>query len=127
MHGECISRASRSTSTTWNTTAIPRRRDLWDVIKSWKADKFDADYLMGLYQKAGAKYYVAMGCHHDNFDMWNSKYQPRWNAANSGPKKDILGSFGKAARQRGMRCRAALPKLPRMSFFGPLLAAFQRG
>ena len=55
-------------------------------------------------QESGAKYYVAMGCHHDNFDMWNSKYQPRWNAANSGPKKDILGSFGRAARQQ----RAAL-------------------
>jgi alpha-L-fucosidase len=81
----------------------PSKTGFVDVIKSWKADKFDADYLMGLYQKAGAKYYVAMGCHHDNFDMWNSKYQPRWNAANSGPKKDILGSFGKAARQRGMR------------------------
>ena len=81
----------------------PSKTGFVDVIKSWKADKFDADYLMGLYKKAGAKYYVAMGCHHDNFDMWNSKYQPHWNAANSGPKKDILGSFGKAARQQGLR------------------------
>jgi alpha-L-fucosidase len=81
----------------------PSKTGFVDVIKSWKADKFDADYLMGLYQKAGAKYYVAMGCHHDNFDMWNSKFQPRWNAANSGPKKDILGSFGKSARQHGLR------------------------
>jgi alpha-L-fucosidase len=81
----------------------PSKTGFVDVIKSWKADKFDADYLMTLYQKAGAKYYVAMGCHHDNFDMWNSKVQPRWNAANSGPKKDILGSFAKAARQHDMR------------------------
>ncbi len=81
----------------------PSKTGFVDVIKSWKADKFDADYLIGLYKKAGAKYYVAMGCHHDNFDMWNSKYQPVWNAANSGPKKDILGSFAIAARKQGLR------------------------
>jgi alpha-L-fucosidase len=33
----------------------PSKTGFVDVIKSWKADKFDADYLMGLYQKAGAK------------------------------------------------------------------------
>ncbi len=81
----------------------PSKTGFVDVIKSWKADRFDADHLMSLYKKAGAKYYVAMGCHHDNFDMWNSKFQPRWNAANSGPRKDILGSFGNAARQQGLR------------------------
>jgi len=81
----------------------PSKTGFVDVIKSWKADQFDADRLMNLYKKAGAKYFVAMGCHHDNFDMWNSKFQPRWNAANCGPKKDILGSFGKAARQQGLR------------------------
>src|ERR1035437_294430 len=81
----------------------PSKTGFVDVIKSWKADKFDADYLMGLYKKAGAKYYVAMGCHHDNFDMWNSKYQPRWNAVASGPKRDILGAFAVAARRHEMR------------------------
>ena len=29
---------------------------------------------MSLYKKAGAKYFVSMGVHHDNFDLWNSKY-----------------------------------------------------
>ena len=29
---------------------------------------------MGLYKKAGAKYFFSMGVHHDNFDLWNSKY-----------------------------------------------------
>ena len=81
----------------------PSKTGFADVIKSWKADKFDADYLMGLYKKAGAKYYMSMGVHHDNFDLWNSKYQPRWNAAVSGPKKDIVGLFKKAADQQGLR------------------------
>jgi len=44
-----------------------------------------------------------MGVHHDNFDLWNSKYQPRWNAVASGPKKDIVGLFRKAALKQGMK------------------------
>jgi len=42
--------------------------------------------LVGLYKKAGAKYFVSMGVHHDNFDLWNSKHT-RWNAVNMGPRK----------------------------------------
>src|SRR5271157_3360089 len=38
----------------------PSKTGFADVIKSWKADKFDADYLIGLYKKAGAKYFVSM-------------------------------------------------------------------
>jgi alpha-L-fucosidase len=44
-----------------------------------------------------------MGVHHDNFDMWNSKYQKRWNAVNAGPHKDIVGMWAAAARRRGLR------------------------
>mgnify|MGYP001793627799 CR=1 FL=1 len=44
-----------------------------------------------------------MGVHHDNFDLWNSKYQPKWNAAQLGPKKDIVGRFRDATRREGLR------------------------
>jgi len=62
-----------------------------DLIHLYTADKWDPDHLMGLYQKAGAKYFFSMGVHHDNYDLWNSKYQPRWNAVSSGPRKDVVG------------------------------------
>jgi hypothetical protein len=55
-----------------------------------------------LYKKAGAKYFFSMGVHHDNFDLWNSKYT-RWNAVNMGPKKDIVGLWQKAARNNGLK------------------------
>ena len=42
-----------------------------------------------------------MGNHHDNFDMWDSKYQP-WNSVAVGPKKDIIGGWAKAARAQGL-------------------------
>jgi alpha-L-fucosidase len=73
-----------------------------DIIPAWKAEKFDPDYLMGLYKKAGAKYFVSMGVHHDNFDLWDSKLN-QWNAAKMGPKKDIVGLFRKAALKEGLR------------------------
>ena len=53
------------------------------MIPTWKGDKFDPDHLVSLYKKAGAKYFVSMGVHHDNFDLWNSKYTC-WNAVNMG-------------------------------------------
>jgi alpha-L-fucosidase len=74
-----------------------------DVIPTWKAEKFDPDHLLELYKKAGAKYFCSMAVHHDGFDLWNSKYQPRWNSIAVGPKRDIVGAFKKAAVKQGLR------------------------
>ena len=81
----------------------PSKFGFKDVVPTFKAESWDPEHLMDLYQKAGAKYFVSMGVHHDNFDMWDSKYQPRWNAAKAGPKKDIVGMWKNAARKRGLR------------------------
>ncbi len=80
----------------------PSKFGFKDVIPAWKAEKFDPDYLVGLYKKAGARYFVSMGVHHDNFDLWNSKHN-KWNAVNMGPKKDVVGMFRKAALNHGLR------------------------
>ena len=73
------------------------------AIPLFTADKWDPEHLMDLYQKAGAKYFFSLAVHHDNYDLWNSKHQPRWNAVVSGPKRDIVGLWGSAARRRGLR------------------------
>jgi alpha-L-fucosidase len=73
-----------------------------DIIPLWKAEKWDPDRLMQLYQKAGAKYFVSMGTHHDNFFLWNSKLH-RWNAVNMGPKRDVVGDWQKAAQKYGLK------------------------
>lgn len=80
----------------------PSKFGFKDIIPTWKAEKFDPDALMELYKKAGAKYFVSMGVHHDNFDLWNSRHQ-RWNSVTMGPKKDIVGLFRKAADRQGMK------------------------
>src|SRR5437899_1165827 len=74
-----------------------------DVIRQWKADRWDPDSLVALYKKAGAKYFMALANHHDNFDLYDSKYQPDWNATKIGPKKDLIAGWSKAARNHGLR------------------------
>ena len=72
-----------------------------DVLPLFKAEKWNADSLVALYKSIGAKYFVALGNHHDNFDLWGSKYQP-WNSKNIGPERDILKEWADAARRNGL-------------------------
>jgi alpha-L-fucosidase len=85
------------------TYGHPTKFGYKDVIPTWKAENFDPDYLLGLYRKAGAKFFVSMGVHHDNFDLWNSQHQPRWNSVATGPKKNIAQMFKEAALKQGLR------------------------
>jgi alpha-L-fucosidase len=73
-----------------------------DIIPLWKAEKWDPDRLMQLYKKAGAKYFVSMGSHHDNFFLWDSKLN-KWNAVQMGPKRDVVGDWQKAATKYGLK------------------------
>lgn len=72
-----------------------------DIIPLWKAEKWDPDALMALFKKAGAKYFVSMGTHHDNFFLWDSKLH-RWNSVQMGPRKDVVGLWQKAAKANGL-------------------------
>lgn len=72
-----------------------------EVIKDWKAEKWDPKKLVALYKRAGAQYFFAMANHHDNLDMWDSKYQ-QWNAVNVGPQKNILEGWAQAAKENGL-------------------------
>ena len=74
----------------------PSKAGFMEVINSWKAQNWDPEKLVKLYKRAGAQYFFAMANHHDNLDMWNSKYQ-EWNTTRVGPKKDILAGWAKAA------------------------------
>ncbi|HNW51627.1 MAG TPA: alpha-L-fucosidase [Prolixibacteraceae bacterium] len=79
----------------------PSKFGFKDVINEWKADKWDPEKLVALYKRAGAQYFFAMANHHDNLDMWNSKYQ-EWNTMRVGPHKDILAGWAKAAKNNGL-------------------------
>jgi alpha-L-fucosidase len=79
----------------------PSKLGFKDVINDWKAQNWEPEGLLDLYKKAGAKYFVALANHHDNFDNYNSKYQS-WNATKIGPKKDLIGGWARAAKAHGL-------------------------
>ena len=72
-----------------------------DVIHLWTADNWDPEAIVKRFHRAGARYFVAMANHHDNFDLWDSRYQP-WNSVNMGPRKNIIAGWEKAARREGL-------------------------
>lgn len=73
-----------------------------EVLRDWNPTKLDPEYLTKLYQKAGARFLMIQGVHHDNYDLWNSQYHP-WNSVNIGPKRDILREWSNACHKYGMR------------------------
>lgn len=79
----------------------PSKFGFKDVINEWKAENWNPEELVALYKKAGAKYFMAMANHHDNFDLYDSKYQ-NWNSTKLGPRKDIIGGWAKAAKEHDL-------------------------
>ena len=73
-----------------------------EVLRDWNPVKLDPAKLTEIYKDAGARFLLIQGVHHDNFDLWNSHYQP-WNSVNLGPHRDLLGEWAKACRAEGMR------------------------
>jgi alpha-L-fucosidase len=73
-----------------------------DILPLFKAEKFDPEALMAEFKEMGGRMFLSMAVHHDNYDMWNSKYH-RWNAVKIGPKKDLVGLWQQAAKKEGLR------------------------
>ena len=84
------------------TYGHPSKVGFKDIDHLWTAAKWDPEKLIGLYKRAGAKYFFALGTHHDNFDAFDSKFQD-WNAVKYGPKRDIVGTWAKVVRDAGLR------------------------
>jgi alpha-L-fucosidase len=76
----------------------PSKAGFKEVINDWKAQNWDPEKLVALYKRTGAQYFFAMANHHDNLDLWDSKYQ-EWNSVRVGPKKDIIAAWAKAAKK----------------------------
>lgn len=79
----------------------PSEFGFMELNHRWTAERWDPEKLMQLYIATGAKYFVAMANHEDNFDAYNSRYQA-WNSVNVGPRRDIVGTWAKVARAHGL-------------------------
>lgn len=97
-----------------------------DVINEWKAELWNPDELLELYKSAGAKYFMALANHHDNFDLYNSKYQS-WNSTKIGPKKDLIGGWAKAARKQGLHFAVSVHAAHAWTWYEPAQLADTSG
>jgi len=73
-----------------------------DFIRTFRAEKFDAEEWADLFRKAGAKFAGPVTEHADGFSMWDSKLS-RWNAAQMGPQRDVVGEMAKAIRNQHLK------------------------
>lgn len=80
----------------------PSQTGFMEMYPRWTAARWDPERLIALYQRAGARYFMALANHHDNFDTYASSHHA-WNATRIGPRQDIIGRWSALARARGMR------------------------
>jgi alpha-L-fucosidase len=83
--------------------------DYQDFAPQFRCELFDARKWAELFYRSGAKYVVPTSKHHEGFAMWPSAEASKtwgrpWNAAEIGPKRDLLGELATAVRQQpGMK------------------------
>ena len=108
------------------TYGHPSQAGFKDVIHAWKAEKWDPEKLVALYKRAGAKYFFALANHHDNLDLWDSKYQP-WNSVRVGPEKNLIAGWEKAARANGLKFGVSVHASHAWSWYEPSQGADKKG
>ena len=87
----------------WHVSHFGNPKDfgLKDLCNDWKAQNWNPEELVNLYKSVGARYFMALGNHHDNFDLWDSPYQ-EWNSVRVGPKKDLIKGWSEACKKAGL-------------------------
>jgi alpha-L-fucosidase len=83
------------------TYGHPSKTGFMEIDHLWRAENWEPEKLMERYVRAGAKYFVSLANHHDNFDCYDSQYHA-WNSVRVGPRKDIVGTWARIARARGL-------------------------
>jgi len=73
-----------------------------DFVPMFRAEKWDPLAWVDLFKASGARYVVPVAEHHDGFPMYATD-RTRWNAANMGPRRDVVGELEKAVRAQGLK------------------------
>ncbi|HEX8341332.1 MAG TPA: alpha-L-fucosidase [Tepidisphaeraceae bacterium] len=106
--------------TKWHTEKYgpPDKFGYKDFIPMFTAEKFDPDAWATLFKKSGAKYIVPTAMHHDGYALWDSKVVP-WNTMAMGPKRDLIGDLGAAARKQGLKFGVSHHGIEHFTFIQP--------
>ena len=82
--------------------------DYMDFAPKFTAELFDANQWARLFARAGIRYVVPTSKHHEGFALWPSAEASRawgrpWNAAEIGPKRDLMRELADATRAAGLK------------------------
>ena len=77
-----------------------------EFIPQFRAERFDPAEWIALFREAGAGYLFPVAEHHDGFQMYASDLS-RWNAAQMGPRRDVLGELKVEAERQGLQLCAS--------------------
>jgi alpha-L-fucosidase len=72
-----------------------------DLIDSFTAERFEPQRWAELFRRAGARFVVPVGEHHDGFAMYDCS-RSEWTAAKKGPRRDVVGELAAAVRDQQM-------------------------
>jgi alpha-L-fucosidase len=104
----------------------PSRFGYKDLCPQWTLLNWQPEELIDRYKKAGARFFFALANHHDGFDCWDSKHQP-WNSQRIGPHRDVVGTWAKLARDRGLRFGVTVHQARNWWWFEPSHGADTQG
>jgi alpha-L-fucosidase len=118
----------------WHTEhfGAPTQFGYKDFLPMYTMAKWDPDAWAALFKKAGARYVLAPGEHHDGFSNWDSAINP-YNSVNYGPHRDIDGDLIKSLEKVGLKTGISdhsffhfvfIPALPGSDEYDPKWAAF---
>lgn len=91
-----------------------------DFIPRFTAERYDPARMVDLFARAGAGYVVGLAEFRDGFALYDSALT-RWDAADMGPRRDLLGELAQAARARGMKFGLSYMRMAHWSFMYPRL------
>ena len=78
-----------------------------NFINEFTGEKFDPDAWVGLFARAGARYFIASAEHADGFSMWDSQVNP-CNSVKYGIGRDVMAELKEAAVRQNLRFGASL-------------------
>lgn len=88
-----------------------------DFLPMFRAEHFDADRWVEIFQKSGAQYVIPVAEHHDGFQMYESELSS-YNAKDMGPGKDIIGLLRESAEKNGLIFGVSSHRIEHYFFLG---------
>jgi alpha-L-fucosidase len=89
-----------------------------DYANEFRAELFDPDEWVEIFEEAGAKYVVITAKHHDGFTLYPSSHSFSWNSIDIGPHIDVLKELSDAIRAKSSMKFGIYYSL--MEWFNPL-------